>query len=400
MVGATSSAVSPNGGVAAGLQQPQTTIEPPGGPFIRHSQPGRRPIYNTSGLSFLASGNIVTQPVVAVPGYFRGFRMTFTTTGGSAGSGQTLNPDYPYSIASLVTLKDAFGTPIIVAPGYEAFNLIPLYGGQLGIQGTRFVANLPSYSASTGATSTGNFSFSTYLPFEFAKAYGCISGANASLLPTLTMNIANSAALTSGGTAFSGNALQVQCDADFYWLPEGVAVEPPGLGTTMQWIYQQCNPTFSNGSTTTVQLPRLGGYIAALILEIRDGGNNNVRVDNWPTGNNRLRIIVDGVPLIDSTMAEIYDDMAIQFGVGDGSSAAGTVTRPTGTICITRRTSLNQTDMGLFDTGESYLSTNPGTLIEIQGSPWASAGTGPYTLNVLAAQVVPAGTLIQGLPEV
>jgi len=401
MSGASSSAVAPNAGIAAGLQQPQTTIEPPGGPFIRHSQPGRRAIYNASGLSYLANGNIVTQPVVSVPGYFRGFRMTMTSTGGAAGTGQTLNPDYPYSIASLVTLKDAFGTPIIVAPGYETFNLIPLYGGQMGLTaGTRFVSNLPSYSASTGATSTGNFSFSSYLPFEFCKAYGLISGANASLLPTLTMNIANSAALTSGGTPFSGNALQVQCDADFYWLPEGTAVEPPGLGTTCQWIYQQCNPTFSNGSTTTVQLPRLGGYLMALILEIRDGGNNNARVDNWPTGNNRLRIIVDGVPLIDSTMAEIYDDMAIQFGIGSGAYASGTVTRPAGTICITRRTSFAQTDLGLFDSGETYLSTNPGTLIEIQGAPWGSAGTGPYTLNVVAAQVVPAGTLVQGLPEV
>jgi hypothetical protein len=399
MAGGT--ATTPNSGIAAGLQQPQTTVEPPGGPFIRHSQPGRRAIYNVSGLSFLSSGNIITQPVVSVPGYFRGFRVTMTSSGGTAGTGQTLSADYPYSIASLVTLKDAFGTPIIVAPGYETFNLIPLYGSQMGLTaGTRFVANLPSYSASTGATSTGNFSFSSYLPFEFSKAYGCISGANASLLPTLTMNIANSSALTSGGTAFSGNALQAQVDADFYWLPEGVAIEPPGLGTTMQWVYQQCNPTFSNGSTTTVQLPRLGGYLAAIILEIRDGGNNNVRVDNWPTGSSRLRIIVDGVPLIDSTMAEIYDDMAIQFGIGSGAYASGTVTRPTGTICITRRTSLSQVDWGLFDTGESYLSTNPGTLIEVQGSPWASAGTGPYTLNVLAAQVVPSGTLVQGLPEV
>lgn len=389
---------SPNSGIAAGLQQPQTVIEPPGGPFIRHSQPGRRPMYNVSGLSFLASGNIVTQPLSSVPGYYRGFRVTTTSSGGSNGSGQTINADYPFSIFSLVTLKDAFGTPLIVAPGYEAMNLIPLYGGQFGINGTRFVGNLPSYSAITGGTSNGNFSFSSYLPLEFTKGYGVVSGANASLLPTLQLNVASSSSLTTGGTAFSGNALQVAVDADFYWLPEGVAVEPPGLGTTCQWVFQQCNPTFSATSTTSVQLPRLGGYLAALILEIRD--SLNARVDAWPTGSNRLRILVDGVPLIDSTMNEIYDDMAIQFGIGDGSAASGTVTRPTGTICITRRTSLGQEDFGLFDTGETYLSTNPGTLIEIQGAPWGSGGTGPYTLSVIAAQVVPAGTLIRGLPEI
>jgi hypothetical protein len=356
-------------------------------------------MYQQSGLTYTASGNIVTQPLVAVPGYYKGLRVTMTSTGGSNGTSATLSADYPYNIASLVTLKDAFGTPLIVAPGYEAFYLVPLYGGQFGIGGTRFINNLPSYSANVlSGTSNGNFSFSTYLPFEFTKGYGVISGANASLLPTLTMNIAAASSLVTAGTPPYGNALQVAVDSDFYWLPEGVAVEPPGLGTTAQWIYQQCNPTFSNGATTTVQLPRLGGYIAALVLEIRDGGNNNVRIDNWPTGSSRLRIIVDGVPLIDSTMNEIYDDMAIQLDVGSGSSTA--VARPPGTICITRKNSLGQADYGQFDTGETYLSTNPGTLIEIQGAPWGSAGTGPYTLNVLAMQIVPAGSLIQGLPEV
>lgn len=383
---------SPNAGLAAGLQQPQTTVEPPGGPFIRHSQPGRRAMYNSSGLTWVTSGNTLTQPIVAVPGYFRGFRMKFQVLAGTT-SGVTGTGDAPYNIVSLVQLKDAFGTPIIVAPGYEAFYLIPLYGGQLGLGGTRFISNMPSYSALAG---TGAFTFYSYLPFEFAKGYGVISGANASLLPTLTMNIAAGATVYSAGTVSNTAAtLTVQNDADFYWLPEGVAVEPPGLGTTCQWVYQQCNPTFSANTTATVQLPRLGGYIAALILEIRD--SNGKRQDAWPS---RIRIIVDGVPLIDSDINEIYDDMAIQFGIGSGSAASGKVTRPTGTICITRRTSLSQEDMGLFDTGESYLSTNPGTLIEVQGAPWGSGGTGPYTLNVLAAQVIPAGSLIQGLPEV
>jgi hypothetical protein len=388
-------ASSPNAGIAAGLQQPQTTLEPPGGPFIRHSQPGRRNQYTLSGVTFATNGAIVTQPLVATPGYFRGFRTTISSTGGSGGgTAQTASADAPYNIASLVQLKDAFGTPIIVAPGYEAFYLIPLYGGQYGLGSNRFVNNLPSYSAYN--TTGGSFSFSSYLPFEFSKGYGVVSGANASLLPTLNINVNPQSALATGASAPTGQTLNVAVDSDFYWLPDGVAIEPPGLGTTMQWIYQACNPTFGSAATTTVQLPRLGGYIAALILEIRD--STGARVDAWPTGLNRLRIIVDGVPLIDSTMNEIYDDMAIQMDIG--SAGSNSVTRPTGTICITRRTSMGQVDYGLFDTGESYLSTNPGTLIEVGAAPWGSGGTPPYTMNVLAAQVIPAGTLIQGLPEV
>jgi hypothetical protein len=135
-----------------------------------------------------------------------------------------------------------------------------------------------------------------------------------------------------------------------------------------------------------VQLPRLGGYITEMIFIIRD--STGARVDAWPS---RFRLLVDGVPLIDSDINNVYDDMQICY---DG------VQRPTGVIAISRKTSLAQNQHGLLDTGETFLSTNPGTLIEIQGAPWGTGGTGPYTLSCLVGQVVPAGTLIQGLPEV
>lgn len=113
----------------AGRPQPQTTVESSGGPFIRHSQPGRAPIYNVTGQTF---SGITTQPLVARPGYFRNFRVTHTVSGGT-GSTATYNTDNPYNLLSLVQLKDAFGTPLIVAPGYETANLIPLYSGGFGI---------------------------------------------------------------------------------------------------------------------------------------------------------------------------------------------------------------------------------------------------------------------------
>jgi len=371
------STMNGNAGTTAGLPQPQTTIEPPGGPFIRHSQPGRRPMWTLTNQSF---GAVITQPLVAAPGYFRGFRLKFSVTGGT-GNVAVPSPDAPYDIASLVTLKDAFGTPLIVAPGWHAFYLIPKYGGQFGTQEGRDPSNLPS---NTQMNLQGNVQFSTVLPLEFAKAYGVISGANASLLPTLIMNLAPS---TGFYTAIPTGApvVNITNDADFYWLPEGVATMPPGLGTTCQWIYQQCTPQIGSGSTATVQLPRLGGYLNVLILELRDA--NGFRVDAWPQ---RLRIYVDGVPLIDSDIQAVFDDMYIQF---QGTS------RPVGVIAISRRTSLSQEDFGLFDTGETYLSTNPGTLIEVQGAPWGTVAAPPITMSAVIGQVVPSGTLVQGLPE-
>lgn len=148
-------------GVAAGRPQPQTTNESGGGPFVRYAQPGRRTQYSTSGVAF---GGLVNLPLVAAPGYTRGYRLYIAATGGNATTA-TAGADSPGNVASLVQLKDAFGTPLVVTPGYEGLQLIQMFGGQFGLDTTTDVRNLPTFSPVAGAT--GNFTFSTYLPLEF-----------------------------------------------------------------------------------------------------------------------------------------------------------------------------------------------------------------------------------------
>jgi len=385
-------------GVAAGRPQPQTSVEPAGGPFVRHTQEGRRAMY----LAPTVFGGVVANPMVASPGYNRGYRIFVQALTGGGINGVIAatagGQDAPFSLVQLLQLKDAFGTPILTGPGYEMLKLVPLYSGQFGMDGVTDVQQLPSWTGVTAATNA--FAFRSYAPFEFAKAYGVISGANASLLPTLQMNLAaNSTLFSTPSTVLP--ALSIQVDADFYWLPEGVAVEPPGIGTTCQWIFQPCNPTIASGGSVIVQLPRLGGYLTDIILELRDA--NGARVDGFPA---RPRIYLDGVPLIDSDLPTIIDDMAIQDGIGWSTAGSQTTaptplfTRPTGTLNLTRKTALAQRTFGLFDTGEEFLSTNPGTQLEVSGTPWGTIGAGPATLNVIVGQVVPSGALIQGLPEV
>lgn len=385
-------------GVAAGRPQPQTSVEPAGGPFIRHTQEGRRSMYLTPTVF----GGVVANPMVASPGYNKGYRLKITATT-AAGTGGVIaatagGQDAPYSLVQLLQLKDAFGTPILTGPGYEMLKLVPQFSGQFGTDIATDVQQLPSWTGITAAS--GAFVFSSYAPFEFAKAYGVISGANASLLPTLQLNLAAVGTLFSTPPSVSPT-LTVQNDADFYWLPEGVAVEPPGIGTTCQWIFQPCNPTIATGGSVIVQLPRLGGYLTVIILDLRDA--NGARVDGYPA---RPRVYLDGVPLIDSDLATIIDDMAIQMQTGGGTAGGQTtaatalVARPTGVLVFTRKTGLAQRQFGLFDTGEEFLSTNPGTQLEISGMPWGTIGSGPATLNVIVGQVVPSGALIQGLPEV
>ena len=390
------------GGTVAGRPQPQTTAEPSGGPFVRHAPDGRRAQWVQS----VGASGFIGPPTVSMPGYCKGYKLQTSLTLVGGASTPVPVADFPDTFYSLVQMKDAFGTQLITAPGYQALRLVNLYSGQFGLDLMRDPQNSPVqtvYKAHTTATST--CVFSRYLSFEFAKAYGVISGANAALLPVLQLNTAAASALSTNTTL---SAAQETLDSDFYWLPS-MPTDPPGLGTTCQWILQPSNPTIASSANQLTQLPRMGGYLTMLILELR--GTTGLRQTSdsaWPT---RPKIVVDGVPLIDTLFSTWAEDIAISTGIGAGSAfvnnntsttQSGTipVPKPAGTIGINRKTSLSQRDLGLLDTGEIFLNTNPGTQLEIGGYPWGTQSNGPSTLNAIVGQVVPSGQLVQGLPEV
>lgn len=398
-------------GTVAGRPQPQTTAEPVGGPFVRHAPRGRRAMYTaTAGF-----GGFMANPMVSSPGWNSAYRIVIAGAGGVNGTNTvTASGDAPWDLMQLVQLKDAFGTQLLTGPGYDIAKLVPLYGGQFGLDLMRSPENSPQFlPVSIGAAGTGNFQLATSFPFEFAKGYGVVSGANAALLPVLQINMATAAGFygtTSPGTA---PGLTETVDSDFYWLPN-VPVDPPGIGTTQQWIYQPCNPTIPSAGSTIVQLPRMGGYLSSIICDLRDSTGLRLTETGgsigWPV---RPKLLVDGVPLVDSLMTTLFEDLAISTGVGAWAANAATVTsgtdantgtipvpRPTGTFAFNFKNSLSQRDLGLLDTGETYVSTNPGTQLEVAGYPWGTAANSPMTLNVVAGQVVPSGALVQGLPEV
>jgi hypothetical protein len=114
------------------------------------------------------------------------------------------------------------------------------------------------------------------------------------------------------------------------------------------------------------------------------------------------------VPLWDIRDSEWQDDIFNSFQLGNfGGTAAGGSntfnqggTLETGVRVISRKLSLCDVMMGLLDTGETFLSTNPGTLVEVEGAPWGTLTNSAGTLNVLAGLVVPVGSLVTGMPEI
>ncbi len=383
-------------GTHVGNPQPQTTVglEAPGGPFIRYSEQGRQPQYKKTGLTF---GAQITTPLVAKPGYYSRFRLRFAATGGVNGTVTVAaKADAPYSLVGLLQFKDAFGNVIFAGTGYAILYLVPLFSGSFGTLKNAEISNLPSFSAvSVGTAGTGDFTFATCLPLEFARGVGVIAGANASLPPSLNIqfNPSSSVYSTAPGTL---PRISVNVTSTFYWLPEGVTVEPAMLGTTRQWITAPMNPTVSSGYSGRIQGPRLGGWLDTIIATMRNA--TGTRVDGWPgfattaltTPTALFQVILDGVVTWTTTVGQLLDDMAITWP---------TVTRPTGVIALSRRTAMNQTVLGLLTSGEQWLSTSPGTLFELAGFPWGTFLHPPAQLSLCLGQIVPAGTLIQGTAE-
>jgi hypothetical protein len=377
--------------------QAQTTVEPTGGPFIRHSEPGKGRIYDLTAQGF---AGLINTPLTALPGYVSKFRVRIVGSGGVNGTSINVVAagDAPESVVQLITLWDALGTPIMSGPGYEILRLIPMFSGGFGLDGTSDTHNLPSFSAVAGGTTiagTGNFTFNSALPLEFAKGYGVLGMADGDVLPKIQIQLAGAASVYTTAPP-TLPTLEVRLNADYYWLPQGQDVAPPGLGSTRQWFLQQGNPQPSAGTTATVTIPRQGGWLDTIIFICRDA--NGVRQDAWPS---IFRFALDGIGEISTNIDEIYDDMAIAFGCGVvGSTGVASYLRPTGVIALSRKTSLGQKVLGLLDTYEVALSTSPGTSMSIEGAPWGSGGTGPYTINAVLGQVIPSGALIQGLSQV
>lgn len=375
--------MAPNPSVgAAGRPQPQTTQQPTQGPFLRHARGASRPGYSITS----AYSAQITNPLAAAPGYLRYLDLTFAAAAGTT-TGAAFQADGPYNLAALVQVRDPWGTPLITGDGYSILYLLSKYAGQ-GFS-PLFSGNTPSQlpSFSTVVAGTGAYTFRSMIPLEGTKGYGVVSIGNSSVMPSLTMALSSGATVLSG-TLTSLGSIAVTVDEFYYDIDPTFPVEPPGNGSTFQTSVVVGNQSIGANSSTRVQLPRTGGYLTSLILVARD--SLGVRQDIW-NASGRIRVYIDGVPRYDETFLQARDRM---FSSTDGTPA------DTGVMAYSFKNSLSQLNLGLLDTLEQALQTNPGTLVEVEMTPWGSGGTGPYALQAIITQLVPSGPIAQGLPEV
>jgi hypothetical protein len=121
-------------------------------------------------------------------------------------------------------------------------------------------------------------------------------------------------------------------------------------------------------------------------MVVRD--STGARTDGlWPS---RLQLYVDGVPMIDSTMNELYDDSWITFGA---------VTSARRYARDLAKEQPEPAEPGPVGRRRGVPSTNPGTLLEANFTPAGAGSNSPATMSALVGQTVPTGSIIQGLPE-
>jgi hypothetical protein len=391
--------LAPQPGIgASGRPQPQTTNPPAGsGPFLRYARAASRIGYNVSGIAF---GGQVSNPLAAAPGYLRWLDITVVSSGGTSAAAVASADSTSSGVSNtftLIQLKDPWGTPLLTGDGFSLCYLLQKYSGQgfSPIYNANTTTQLPSYSA---IATTGNYTTHLMLPVEGTKGYGVVSIGNSSVLPSLllTTGVSTAAANNIFSTAPTATVptLQVICDEFYYDVDPSNPVEPPGNGSTFQTAVVQGNQTIGSAASTRVQLPRTGGYLTSLILMLRD--NTGVRAQDtagvgWNSTNGRIRIYIDGVPRFDETFIQAQDRM---FYMHSGTP------RDVGIIAYSFKSSLSQLNLGYLDTLEQALQTNPGTLIEVEMSPWGTTPQSPNTLYAIITQLVPSGPIAQGLPEV
>lgn len=357
-------------------RRPQTT-EPVvgGGPFLRHTRESRATGYVTS-TSF---GGTINLPLKAVPGYLRYLDIRVTASGGSKGSASVVaEPDAPWNIFLNVLFKDAFGQTIIQCGGYSLY-LINLFSGQGGFWNAQDPTALPSFTA---VDANGNFNFRIRLPLELFDGFCSLAGANQSAVPSLTLTLAGSSAIYTTPPDTLPDTIEVSVQEAYYAVPlDDPALAPPDNGSSHQWSEQPIASSVGSGASNFLALPQLGSYVTSLIFVARD--SNNDRSDSiLPAATAGLQWNVDGVPVFIEEVGTREDLMFQLFGV----------TRPAGVIVYTFRDSVaNFGPVSAVDTGDLFLPTNPGSLLEWGSSAWGTNNNAPAQITVVSGRVYAAG---------
>jgi hypothetical protein len=369
-------------------RNPQTTAPPGGGPFTRQTRVSR--LFGFSANPLL--GELVASPLKPVPGYLSYLDVTVVVTGGT-GSAAVAAADAPFSIIRNVQVIDAFGNPIASYSGFE-LALLNVYGGQGG-----FFSPLAGGNYVPVMTTAGNFSFHFVIPFELFAGFCSIPAANASAVPNLRIQLGTSADVYA--TPPTGMPTGISVTVEECYNSIGLTnpnAEPPDNGASHQWFSQPAPQGIGSAGIIDSQLPPLGGWLTTLILVGRDSLGARADAVLAAALSTQTALWIDNVPefqeLFGTRKAWMDDFFEIPTTAQVGADLR------TGIVVYTyRQAAATFGPINALDTGDGWVDTNPGTIVQYKSTSGAIANA-PGKLTVLSGRVyTPSGVPYTHLSE-
>lgn len=319
-------------------------------------------------------------------GYMRSVVLLVTVSAAGALGTGVLNEDFPFTVFDSVTLNDVNGAPI-VGPfsGFDLY-LANLYGGYAFRQDPTLQ---PDYSA---AYTTASFMLRVPVEIHANTGLGSLPNQNAAasykLAVTLSplVNNFNSAGV---GTA-TANTYRIRGyleawsqpdDADLAGRPQ--AIVPPRVGTTQYWSL--FTKTMAAG-TQTVQLPRVGNLIRALIFVLRT-------TTAAPTGTRSTTNFPDPIEIRWDARQLIIEPRQLRRTYQSERYIFGTGGVPAGVFVY----DLDHDTLGHGGNGtpELWLPTLQSTRLELVGSFGAAGELRVLTNDVAPVEINPAERYVE-----
>lgn len=262
-------------GAPAGNGQPAA---PPSPPFRCGTQ-------NTTNLDGYQVGPLTLttaqQPLAnyepSVNSWFRGAWINFAASGGASTGTTTFTGDGPFIALAQVAFLDTQQRPIIQVTGYQLAEIINKFGGYFALGDPR--ANT-TYVAVSGATSSGNFNFTLWVPLEINNRTGIGSALNknSSQTYTLAMTLNNIAGIYSAAPT-TLPTVTVTVFEDGWWQPQAMDVSgaaatqnPVAPNTWSYWL--QSSYTSLNGAVQEQLTTGLGNSLRCVALNTYDTSNS------------------------------------------------------------------------------------------------------------------------------
>lgn len=309
-------------------------------------------------------------------GFLRGVRLQMRSTGGVGG---TAAADNPSNVFQSIKLENVDGSEIMKPMGGYSYLL-----------GARFFRPWDGDPARRRDWAAGaNPSGALFIRPEIRATAGVLANTDARSQYRITYTLNTFAnVITSGTTA---PTVSVTKYAEIWAQPDsadahGNPIEPLPPGLNLATLRRHDVKTLNGaGSENVIQLSLTGNEIRGLILVVRD--SNNARQDylsdpiRWTIDNRNLGVF--SPEEVFDHMDDFYEDLS-----------NGTWQRPTGVYVFPRYYQPGRL------VGSAWLGTTNATYLTWETSTLSTASNVPGTVEIIADEVVPVGSLPMELESI